>query len=269
MSASALAKKAIKENEEKPAKESKTPELKVVRDSLPENTGEKPTAAKEEVRGEEKKEGKGEAGKGEAKKEEAKKSSSKDSKKEKKPAPKRKAREKKNAAQKAESKQEAKQGIKPDAKTEDSGNHTSHKSFREFNPWNKILRPDKPIEEYNNKEVGKEGELLASLFLQYKNYEILEMNWTCKFGEVDIVARDGDELVLCEVKTRLCLHDGEAIPELRVHKRKQDKYRKLALCYLMEHPKEDALRFDVMALTITGQRSAKLRHLLGAFSFDL
>lgn len=260
MFASAVAKKSREENEETPAQESKTPELKVLKASLPEDKGEKPIGSKGEER---------EEGKGEAKKEEVKKSTSKDCKKEKKPAPKRKAREKKDAAQKTKNIPEDKQGIKTDAKVEESESHRPPKSFREFNPWNKILRPDKPIEEYNNKEVGKEGELLASLFLQYKNYEILEMNWTCKFGEVDIVARDGDELVLCEVKTRLCLHDEEAIPELRVDKRKQDKYRKLALCYLMEHPKEDALRFDVMALTITGQRNAKLRHLLGAFSFDL
>lgn len=158
---------------------------------------------------------------------------------------------------------------KPQKEREERTKNKPSKTFKEFNPWDKIVRPDKPIEEYNNKEIGKEGELLASSFLQYKKYEIIQMNWKCKFGEVDIVARDGDETVLCEVKTRLSLQNEEVIPELNVDKRKQEKYRKLALCYLMEHPKENRIRFDVIALAITGQRSAKLRHLLGAFNFDL
>lgn len=142
------------------------------------------------------------------------------------------------------------------------------RSFKDFNPWNKIIRPAKPVEEYTNKEVGKEGEKLAALYLEYKGYQIITMNWTSRMGEVDIVARQGDTLVLCEVKTRVCLEEKNVFPELKVDAAKQKKYRQLALQYLIEHPEEDSVRFDVIALVITGQQNARLRHLINAFCFD-
>lgn len=152
--------------------------------------------------------------------------------------------------------------------TKTTSKQPTSQSFKEFNPWEKITRPSKPIEEYNNKEVGAEGEQLAALYLEYKGYEIVEMNWTSKRGEIDIVARQGDSLVLCEVKTRISLDDEEVFPELKVNKTKQKKYRQLALQYLIDHPKEQSVRFDVIALVITGQQNARLRHLINAFCFD-
>ena len=51
-------------------------------------------------------------------------------------------------------------------------------------------------------ELGKLGEELATQFLTEKGYEILEKNWRNKHKEIDIVAKDGNELVIVEVKTR-------------------------------------------------------------------
>ena len=54
----------------------------------------------------------------------------------------------------------------------------------------------------NNKKTGKQGEDLAAEFLIKKDYEILERNYMCAVGEVDIIARKGNELIFIEVKTR-------------------------------------------------------------------
>lgn len=77
------------------------------------------------------------------------------------------------------------------------------------------------------------------------------------------------EVVLIEVKTRLALHDPEdTMPEIAVGKRKQQRYRKIALMYLALHSEYDAVRFDVIAINIVGESLARLRHLIGAFSWE-
>jgi putative endonuclease len=125
------------------------------------------------------------------------------------------------------------------------------------------------IADLNAHELGLEGERIAASYLERRRYEIIETNWKARCGEVDIVARDGEEVVLVEVKTRVCMGgDAPEIPELAVDERKQRKYRSLALYYLAEHPEEDFVRFDVIAINIIGERLAKLRHLVGAFACD-
>lgn len=129
----------------------------------------------------------------------------------------------------------------------------------------------KPIEQYSPEEIGAEGERLAASYLERRQFEILERNWTCAAGEVDIVAKDiqDNTVVLVEVKTRLALgEDSRIMPELAVDEEKQNRYRKMALLYLATHMDCYSIRFDVIALNIVGERMAKLRHLLGAFSWD-
>lgn len=130
--------------------------------------------------------------------------------------------------------------------------------------------PMKPLSEFTAREVGMEGECLAARHLHRHDFEILEQNWRTKCGEVDIIARDpSGEIVLVEVKTRLILGgDRHAMPELAVDAKKQMTYRRLALLYLMCHPEVDSLRFDVMAVNIVGEHTARLRHLVGAFEWD-
>lgn len=122
-------------------------------------------------------------------------------------------------------------------------------------------------------EVGRLGEDMAVSFLERRGWRVLERNWRSRFGEADIIAQDvndeGDEqsIVLIEVKTRLALGDeGDIMPEVAVDAQKQDRYRMIALCYIVEHPQIHYARFDVIAVSIVGEGKARLRHLYGAFS---
>lgn len=122
-------------------------------------------------------------------------------------------------------------------------------------------------------ELGRRGEDMAAAYLaERRGWEVVDRNWRCGWGEVDIVARQpGEErtAVLVEVKTRLALGEGaREVPELAVDFRKQRRYRSLALAYLLEHPDYDVVRFDVVALNVVGEGQAKLRHLVGAYVLD-
>ena len=127
----------------------------------------------------------------------------------------------------------------------------------------------KPVSELNAYELGREGERIAQSYLDRRGLEVVSTNWRTPYGEADIVCRSGDEVVLVEVKTRLCLGESrENMPELSVDGQKQVRYRRMALFYMAEHPEVSSVRFDVIAINIVGERLAKLRHLVGAFAWD-
>jgi len=127
----------------------------------------------------------------------------------------------------------------------------------------------KPLAESGNKELGRAGEDLAAQYLACKGYEILERNWRCAFGEADIIAEDANGIVLVEVKTRVSSTVwGEHVPELAVDARKRNRYQKLALMYLSMQTRVDAVRFDVVAINIFDDKTARLRHLVGAYEWD-
>ncbi len=127
----------------------------------------------------------------------------------------------------------------------------------------------KSASELTPHELGREGERLAAAYLERRGLEILERNWRCSYGEADIIARDGDVTVLVEVKTRLALGErSEEMPELAVNAEKRRRYRSLAAAYLAAHPFAEDLRFDVIAINVVGDSSARLRHLVGAYCLD-
>lgn len=133
----------------------------------------------------------------------------------------------------------------------------------------------KSVRELTPREIGVLGEDMAASYLERKGWRLLERNWRSRFGEADIIAEDaecgddGDSVVLVEVKTRLALGEaGEVMPELAVDARKRDRYKLIGLCYIVEHPHVDHLRFDVIALSVVGEGQARLRHLCGAFSYS-
>ena len=136
--------------------------------------------------------------------------------------------------------------------------------------------PVKPLDEYTTKELGTQGERIAASYLAEHGYRILDMNWRCNAGEVDIVATMDEpeeelrrSVVLVEVKTRLALGDeADYMPELAVDPQKKSRYRMLGLLYLVQHNEIDSVRVDVVAVNIVGERNAKLRHLLGAVTWD-
>ncbi|MFV0240439.1 MAG: YraN family protein [Lacrimispora sphenoides] len=100
----------------------------------------------------------------------------------------------------------------------------------------------------NNREIGSEFEDTAAAYLESKGYVILERNFGDRKGEIDIIAKDGKELVFIEVKYRRNLEKGD--PAEAVHFLKQRKIRDAAKRYLYRcHLGEDIpCRFDVVAI---------------------
>ena len=98
--------------------------------------------------------------------------------------------------------------------------------------------------------LGKMGEQIARGFLVEQGFTILETNYRYgKNGEIDIVARDGEYLVFCEVKTRS--NDQFGPPENAITPRKQQQVRRVAKAYLFEHEiRNQACRFDVVAIRL-------------------
>lgn len=99
----------------------------------------------------------------------------------------------------------------------------------------------------NRRKTGSEYEQAAGYYLEQSGYEILQYNYRCRKGEIDIVARDGACFVFCEVKYRA---DGrKGTPLEAVDTRKQKTLFQCAQYYLMEHQLEDvSCRFDVIGI---------------------
>jgi putative endonuclease len=95
--------------------------------------------------------------------------------------------------------------------------------------------------------TGRAGEDLAAAYLRRAGYEILERNYRCPFGEVDIIAREGGSIVFVEVKCRRSERFGE--PETSVGREKQKKIARISLNYLQQQNRLScAARFDVVAV---------------------
>ena len=117
------------------------------------------------------------------------------------------------------------------------------------------------------KRLGERGENAAAAYMERAGFTILERNWRCRYGEVDVIALDGNEIVLCEVKTRRT--DAKGSAEAAVDARKQTKYRNLAMAYLQHAgTQEVAVRFDVITLRVLTEDRALLRHLRAAYRID-
>jgi putative endonuclease len=97
--------------------------------------------------------------------------------------------------------------------------------------------------------LGKKGEELAITRLEALKYKILERNFKCGLGEIDIIARDKSTLVFIEVKTRATKDFGG--PAAAVHERKQRQLSKVALVYLNQKKLFNIpARFDVVAVEL-------------------
>lgn len=103
-------------------------------------------------------------------------------------------------------------------------------------------------EKQNNRQVGATHEQKAAEFLIAQGYNILERNFTCRQGEIDIIARDGEYICFVEVKYRAGKTAGEAAEA--VDRRKQRKILRVARFYLMRHGMSEwtPCRFDVVAM---------------------
>lgn len=116
----------------------------------------------------------------------------------------------------------------------------------------------------NRRKQGAEGEALAARYLEQLGYTILQYNYRYGRGEIDLVAREGIELVFVEVKARRSTRMGD--PEEAVTPAKQEKIRRVAEGYYYEHHIErQPCRFDVVAITYK-DGTAQIRLLRDAFS---
>lgn len=101
----------------------------------------------------------------------------------------------------------------------------------------------------NKRKLGADYEKIASDFLENRGYQILERNYRCRSGEIDLIARQGEYLCFVEVKYRSGNSCGT--PLEAVGYRKQQQIIKVAKYYLMrgQYSMDTACRFDVVAIT--------------------
>ncbi len=114
----------------------------------------------------------------------------------------------------------------------------------------------------NNRKQGNDFESLAADYLKRQGFEILQKNFYCKMGEIDIVAKDESFLVFVEVKYRKTKSKGSAVEAVNFN-----KMRKICRCadvWLMQHksPPDVSVRFDVVAI-----EEGHLSHYKNAFEY--
>lgn len=119
--------------------------------------------------------------------------------------------------------------------------------------------------------IGKKGEEIAAKFLKNKGFEILEMNYKNdsgrRLGEIDIIAKEKDELVFAEIKTRDYQKYKDTLPEENITHSKLRKLSKIASQYLYSHKLQDSkYRFDSISVWIDlDSKMAKIKHIRNIF----
>jgi putative endonuclease len=110
--------------------------------------------------------------------------------------------------------------------------------------------------------LGKEGEQAAAEYLEARGFRILDRNWRCAGGEIDIVAVDRHTFVVCEVKTRTGTRYGT--PLEAVSRAKQRRLRGLAAQWLSAHGvRFEQIRIDVVGLLRDGADGFTIEHVRG------
>lgn len=108
--------------------------------------------------------------------------------------------------------------------------------------------------------VGRYGERVAAAHLEARGLQVLDRNWRGPSGELDLVAMDGDELVVVEVKTRRS--DAFGHPAEAVTRAKLGRLRRLAGQWLAAHDvRPRSVRVDVVAVHVAPAGAARVEHL--------
>jgi putative endonuclease len=111
-------------------------------------------------------------------------------------------------------------------------------------------------------DLGRRGETLACEYLERQGLVVLSRNWTCRDGELDIVATDGDQLVVCEVKSRAgatCGSPLEAVTPEKLH-----RIRKVTQRWLQKHRVGWVqVRYDAIAVVWPPDGEVRLHHVKG------
>ena len=116
--------------------------------------------------------------------------------------------------------------------------------------------------EKNKRRLGAQKEQLAAEYLEKKGFYILERNFFCWQGELDLVAISPErELVFIEVKYRTNSRNG--FPEEAVNEKKQARIRKASLVYLYQHPSCLPCRYDIVSIL-----GKEIKQIENAFNFQ-
>lgn len=115
----------------------------------------------------------------------------------------------------------------------------------------------------HNRTLGVEGETLAAAHLEQHGYRILARNWRCRYGELDIVAHDGETVVAVEVKTRS--GEGYGSPLEAITAQKASRLRRLLLEWARESGRRRSpLRIDAIGIMLhAGGAEPRIEHLRG------
>ncbi|MBI5047848.1 MAG: YraN family protein [Deltaproteobacteria bacterium] len=115
--------------------------------------------------------------------------------------------------------------------------------------------------------TGRQGEELAAAFLKQNGYRILENNFRCRYGEIDIIATEGKTLAFIEVKTKTNNKFGP--PKLAVDFNKQRQLSKTATAYLIQKKLTNyPARFDVVGISIM-ENETEIELIRNAFELCL
>ena len=114
------------------------------------------------------------------------------------------------------------------------------------------------------KETGRRGEELAALYLSRLGFEIVERNYRCRWGEIDIICRRGNLMVFVEVRSKSTERFGT--PEETINRTKVSRIRRTAMEYLREKAagRPFNMRFDLIAITFQ-KGQGNIKHIKGAF----
>ena len=112
--------------------------------------------------------------------------------------------------------------------------------------------------------TGIQGEDLAANYLERQGLVVLSRNWRCREGELDLVATDRRQLIVCEVKTRTSTNFGH--PAEAVTEEKANRIRRLARRWRTAHNvRWCPERFDIIAITWPPDGEPNLQHFKAAF----
>jgi putative endonuclease len=111
--------------------------------------------------------------------------------------------------------------------------------------------------------TGRRGEDAAELSYVRRGYRVLDRNWRCRIGELDLVVQRGPVAAVVEVKTRRGLRFGAGYEA--VDARKRAKLRAVAEAYALTHPAVPSVRFDVASVALLADGSAAVEVFEDAF----
>lgn len=113
-----------------------------------------------------------------------------------------------------------------------------------------------------NRQKGGEGEEIAAKYLRKRGYQILEQNYSVKFGEIDLVVSQNNILIFVEVKLKTT--DDFGTPEEMIGKAKLSQVERMAQLYLMQNPQIeemfDSFRIDAVCIVGSKNNVERIKH---------